>query len=85
MRIDVSHLVKKALRHTNDQVVDQSPDRSQCRYILSCSMVQLDVDYVLLWVREVDREMVEVLSEFTAGAFDSDQTGLDRDLDYLRH
>lgn len=61
MCIDVSHLVLVALGDTNDQVVDESADRSESGDVLSGTVVQFDVDDLLLWVREVDSEMLKVL------------------------
>jgi hypothetical protein len=64
MCVDVSHLVLEALRDTDDQVVDESADCAEGGDVLSSTVVQLDVDDILLRVREVDRQMVEVLGEF---------------------
>ncbi len=63
MCVDISHLVLEALGNTNDQVVDQSSDRAESSDILSGTVVQLDIDDILLGVREVDCQMVEVLCE----------------------
>ena len=64
MCVDVSHLVPEALGDTNDQVVDEGSDGSEGCDVLSGAMVQLDVDEVLLGVREVDSQVVQVLGEF---------------------
>lgn len=61
MCVDVSHLVLVTLGDTNDQVVDESADRSESGDVLSGTVVQFDVDDLLLWVREVDSEMLKVL------------------------
>ena len=63
MCIHISHLVLEALRDTNDQVVDECSDGSESSDILSGTVVQFDVDYILLGVREVDCQMAEVLRE----------------------
>jgi hypothetical protein len=54
MGIDVSHLILEALRDADNQVVDQGSDCAESSDVLAGAMVQLDVDDVLLWVREVD-------------------------------
>ena len=64
MCVDVSHLVPEALGDTNDQVVDEGSDGSEGCDVLSGAMVQLDVDEVLLGVREVDCQVAQVLGEF---------------------
>lgn len=63
MCIDVSHLVSVTLGDTDDQVVDESADSSESSNILTSTVVQLDVDDLLLWVGEVDCEMLKVLNE----------------------
>jgi hypothetical protein len=63
MGIDVSHLVLEALCDTNDQVVDQRSDGAESGDILAGAVVQFDVDDVLLWVREIDCQMAEILCE----------------------
>jgi hypothetical protein len=63
MCVDVSHLVLETLGDTNDQVDDESTDCSEGGDVLSGTVVQLDVDDILLWLREVDCQMVEVLGE----------------------
>jgi len=64
MCVDVSHLVLVALGDTNDQVVDKSPDSSKSSDILASTVVQFDIDDILLWVGEVDGQMLEILNEF---------------------
>jgi hypothetical protein len=63
MGIDVSHLVLEALRDADNQVVDQGSDSAESSDVLAGAMVKLNVDDVLLGVREVDGEMAEVLAE----------------------
>lgn len=63
MCVDISHLVLEALGDTNDQVVDESSDCAEGSDVLSGTVVQLDVDNILLWVGEVDGQVVEVLRE----------------------
>jgi len=63
MCVDVSHLVLEALGDTDDHVVDEGTDGSEGCDVLSGTVVQLNVDDILLWVREVDCQMVEVLGE----------------------
>ena len=48
MGIDVAHLVLKALRYTDDQVVDDGADSSESGDILTDTVVNLDIDDVLL-------------------------------------
>lgn len=63
MCVDVSHLVLEALGDTNDQVVDESSDSSEGSNVLSRAVVEFDVDDILLWVGEVDSQVVQVLRE----------------------
>jgi hypothetical protein len=63
MCVDESHLVLESFCDTDDQVVDESADSSESSNILSRTMVQFDVDYILLGLGEVDGQMVEVLCE----------------------
>ena len=58
MCVDVSHLVFEALGDANDQVVDESSDSSEGSNVLSRAVVEFDVDDILLWVGEVDCQMV---------------------------
>lgn len=64
MCVHESHLVLEALGDANDQVVDEGSDRSEGGDILPGAVVQLDVDEILLGVREVDSQVAEVLREF---------------------
>lgn len=52
--VDVAHLVLEALRHADDEVVDEGADGAERRDVLARAVVQLDVDDVLGWVREGD-------------------------------
>jgi hypothetical protein len=63
MCVDVSHLVLEALGDTNDQVVDEGSDSSEGSNVLSRAVVEFDVDDILLWVGEVDSQVVQVLRE----------------------
>ena len=63
MCVDVSHLVSVTLGDTDDQVVDESADSSESGDVLAGTVVQFDVDDILLWVREVDGQVVKVLCE----------------------
>jgi hypothetical protein len=63
MGIDVTHLVEEALGNTDDHVVDEGTDGAESGDILAGTVVELNVDDVLLWVGEVDCEMGEVLGE----------------------
>jgi hypothetical protein len=78
MGVDVSHLVQESLCDTDDQVVDQSSDCAESGDVLSCTVVKLNVDNILLGVREVDSKMVEVLGELSTRSFDSDKSRFDR-------
>jgi len=63
MCVHISHLVLETLGNTNDQVVDESSDCAEGGDVLAGTVVQLDVDNILLGVREVDCQVVEVLGE----------------------
>lgn len=63
MCVDVSHLVLETFGDANDQVVDEGSDCAEGSDVLSGTVVQLDVDDILLWVGEVDCQVVEVLRE----------------------
>lgn len=63
MCVDISHLVLEAPGDANDQVVDEGSDSSEGSNVLSRAVVELDVDDVLLWVGEVDSQVVQVLRE----------------------
>jgi hypothetical protein len=65
MCVDVSHLVFVTLGNTNDQVVDESSDGSESGDVLAGTVVQFDVDNILLGVREVDSQVLKVLDEFS--------------------
>jgi len=68
MSVDVAHLVLEALGNTDDQVVDEGTDGSEGSDILSGTVVQFDVDDILLGVREVDCQMGQVLGEFACSS-----------------
>lgn len=57
MCVDVSHLVLEALGHAHDHVVDDGADGAQSSDGLAGSVVHLDVDDILLWVREADGQV----------------------------
>lgn len=63
MCVNVSHLVLEALGDTDDQVVDERSDCAEGGDVLSGTVVQFDLDYILLGMREIDRQVVEVLGE----------------------
>jgi hypothetical protein len=63
MCVDISHLVLETLRDTDDQVVDERSDCAEGGDVLSGTVVQLDLDDILLGMREVDCQVVEVLGE----------------------
>lgn len=63
MCVDVSHLVLEALGDANDQVVDEGANCAEGSDVLAGTVVQLDLDNILLGVREVDGQMVQVLGE----------------------
>jgi hypothetical protein len=64
MCVDVSHLVLEALGNTDDQVVDESADCAEGGDVLAGTVVQFDLDDILLGVGEVDCQVVQVLGEF---------------------
>jgi hypothetical protein len=74
MGIDVAHLVLEALGDTDDHVVDQSADGAESGDILASTVVQLNVDDILLWVGEVDCEMAQVLDELACNDVSEPQT-----------
>ena len=63
MCVDISHLVLESLGDTDDQVVDERSDCAEGGDVLSGTVVQFDLDDILLGMREVDRQVVEVLGE----------------------
>ena len=63
MCVDISHLVLEALGDTDDQVVDEGSDSTEGSNVLSCAVVEFDVDDILLWVGEVDCQVVQVFRE----------------------
>jgi hypothetical protein len=71
MCIDISHLVLESLCNTNDQVVDQGSDCAEGSDVLASTVVQLDINDILLWVGEVDSQMIEVLCELAYPAISS--------------
>lgn len=81
MCVHISHLVLVTLGDANDQVVDESADGSESGDVLAVAVVEFDVDDVLRWVREGNRQMTQVLRELSAWTLDGDLTGLDVDLD----
>jgi len=83
MCVDISHLVLEALGDTDDQVVDEGSDCAEGSDVLSGTVVQFDVDNILLWVGEVDGQVVEVLRELASWTLNSNKSGLDGDLDTL--
>lgn len=64
MCVDISHLVFETLGNTDDQVVDESTDGSESSDVLAGSVVKLDLDDILLWLREVYCQMAKILVEF---------------------
>ena len=68
MCVDVSHLVFESLSDTDDQVVDKSSDGSEGCDVLSGAMVQFNVDNILLGVREIDCQVVEILRKFACSS-----------------
>jgi len=70
MGVHVAHLVLEAPGHADDHVVDQRAHGAQRRDVLARAVVQLDVDDVLLGVREVHGDVVEVLGELACGVLE---------------
>jgi hypothetical protein len=70
MGVDVAHLVLVALGNTNDEVVDQGSDCSEGSDILSCAVVELDVDDAGGGMRERDGKMAQVLCEFACHRYE---------------
>lgn len=68
MGIDKSHLVLEPLRDADNQVVNQSSDCAESSDILAGAVMELNVYDVLLRMREVHREMAEVLAELAFGS-----------------
>ena len=63
MGVDVTHLVQVALCDTDDQVVDEGADGAEGSDALARAVVELDLDDILLGVREADRQVAERLCE----------------------
>jgi len=63
MGVDVTHLVLEALGDTNDHVVDERAHGSETGDLFAYTMVELNLDDVLLGTSEADREMAKVLDE----------------------
>lgn len=61
----ISHLVFETLGDTDDHVVDNRPDCPEGGNVLPCAMVELDLDFVLLDLLEGDRDVSEILVEFS--------------------
>ena len=57
MGIDISHLVFVAPSNANDEVVDESLDRSKSCNILARAVVNFDRDFFWRRKREADCEM----------------------------
>jgi hypothetical protein len=68
MGVDVAHLVLVALGDTDDQVVDEGADGAEGSDALARAVVELDLDEVLLGVREADSQVTEGLGESATGA-----------------
>jgi hypothetical protein len=68
MCVDESHLVLESFCDTNDQVVDERADSSEGSDVLSGTVVQFNIDDILLGVGEVDRQMAEVLTELACSS-----------------
>ena len=68
MCVDISHLVLEAFGDTDNQVVDEGSDCAEGSDVLSGTVVQFDVDNILLWVGEVDGQVVEVLRELACNS-----------------
>jgi hypothetical protein len=82
MGVDVAHLVREALGDASNHVADKSANGAESGNILAVAVVHLNVDDVLLGVREADIDVTEVLGELTARALDSDLAGLNVHLDW---
>lgn len=83
MGIDVSHLVLVALGDTDDQVVNEGSNSTESSDALARAVVELDLDEVLLGVREADRQVTERFGELASGTLNDDIPGLDSNLDPL--
>jgi hypothetical protein len=82
MGVDVAHLVLEALGNTGNHIVDKGADGAESGDVLAVAVVHLNVNDVLLRVREADIDVTEVLSEFAARTLDSDLAGLNVYLDW---
>jgi len=83
MGIYVAHLVLVSLGDTDDQVVNQGADSSESSDALAGAVVELDLDDILLGVREADRQVAERLCELASGTLNKNVPVLDGDLDAL--
>lgn len=64
MCINITHLITEAFCYSNNHIVDDCSDGAEGRDIFSATMVELNVDDVLLWVGKGDRKVSQVFGEF---------------------
>lgn len=83
MRIHVSHLVLVTLGDTSDQVGNQRLDSSQSGNVLSVTVVDSDLDSVVIDLGESNVDVLQVLGQLTSWAGNLDDSGLDVDGDAL--
>ena len=65
MRIDITHLVLETLGNTDDEVVDVGADGTESGNVLARTVMNLDSNDVLLGLREVDCQVIEVLDKLS--------------------
>ena len=63
MGVYVTHLVLETLGNTDDHVVDERAHSSEASDLFAYSMVELNLNDVLLGTSETDGEMAKVLDE----------------------
>ena len=85
VRIDVSHLVLVTSGDTSDHVVNKRLNSSQCSNVLSVTVVDSDLDQLVVDLGESDIDVLQVLGQDTSWASDPDDSGLDVNGDVLRN
>lgn len=81
MRIDKSHLVLVTNGNTLDQVGDQRLDGSQSSNVLSVTVVDVDLDQLLVDLFESNIDVLQGLGQFTSWTSNLNDSGLDVDSD----
>jgi len=64
MCINIAHLIAESFCYPKNHVIDDCSDGAKRSDGLPDSMVELNIDDVLLWVRKGDGKMAQVFGEF---------------------